>query len=88
MGWEKHQENERERGIGFDYAALIFLNHVIEWIDDRVDYEEVRIRAVGTTGTDILHVVYTDRGNVRRIISARIASRKERKKWLAEPLNK
>jgi len=29
----------------------------------------------------ILHVVYTQRGDVRWIISARMANKKERRKW-------
>jgi uncharacterized DUF497 family protein len=32
----------------------------------------------------VLHVVYTDRGDVRWIISARVASRKERRLWRLE----
>ena len=46
--------------------------------DDRVDYGERRIRAIGRAGDDILFVVYTWRGEVRRIISARLADRRER----------
>ena len=36
---------------------------------------------------NVLFVVYTDRGEVRHIISAQLANRKERKLWLsfAEP---
>jgi uncharacterized DUF497 family protein len=82
-GWDdaKHARNLRERGIGFDDGALIFEGPVVEWIDDRRDYGEVRIRAVGWSDGDVLHVVYTQRGEVRRIISVRLASRKERQKW-------
>jgi uncharacterized protein len=39
--------------------------------------------AVGQADDDVLFVVYTDRGNVRRIVSARLASRKEREAWRA-----
>jgi len=84
FGWDdaKHQTNIRERGFGFDYAARMFATEDRrEWIDDRRDYGEVRVRAVGSVGPDILHVVYTDRGDVRWIISARLASRKERREW-------
>ena len=49
-----------------------------------MDYGEVRIRAIGEVEPDILHEVYTDRGEVRWIISARSASRKERKSWRQE----
>lgn len=79
----KSDRNRRERGFGFDYAALIFAGRVAEWEDDREDYGETRVRAVGRAGDDLLHVVYTDRGQTRRIISARLASKKERTLWLA-----
>lgn len=39
------------------------------------------MQAIGETGGDILFVVYTDRGNARHIISAQLASRKERRLW-------
>jgi uncharacterized protein len=80
----KHRRNLRERGFGFDYAAGVFKGEPIEWVDDRLDYGEVRIRAVGEVGPNVLHVVYTDRGDVRWIISARVASRKERRLWRLE----
>jgi len=37
--------------------------------------------AFGLVEEEVLVVVYTDRGDVRRIISARRANRKERKLW-------
>ena len=44
----------------------------------RHDYSEVRVRAIGERDGLVLHVVYTDRGDVRRIISAWMADKKER----------
>lgn len=85
FGWRnaKHLATQRSRGFGFDVAALIFDGRIIERIDDRRDYGEVRIKAIGEVGGDILAVVYTDRADVRWIISARRASRKERRLWQA-----
>lgn len=37
--------------------------------------------ALGAVEEEVLVVVYTDRSEVRRIISARRANRKERKLW-------
>lgn len=78
---EKSDRNARERGFGFDVAARIFARSVIEFVDERFDYGEVRIRAVGETDGLVLSVIYTDRAEVRRIISAREASRNERQAW-------
>ena len=77
----KSDRNLAARGFGFDLAVLIFEGRTIEWRDERQDYEEVRVRAVGQVNDAVLHVVFTDRDNVRRIISARLASRKERSRW-------
>ncbi len=79
----KHERTRRERGFGFDLAALIFESTTIEWVDDRQTYGEERVRAIGAVNGLVLHVVFTDRGEVRRIISARLADRKERGRWFA-----
>lgn len=80
---DKDERNQQKRGFGFDVAALIFEAGTIEWPDERRDYGEARVRAIGEVDGLVLHVVFTDRGDVRRIISARLASRKERDQWHA-----
>jgi uncharacterized DUF497 family protein len=54
---------------------------MVEWPDNRKDYGERRIRAVGESSGELLHVVYTRRGDTVRIISARRANQKERALW-------
>jgi uncharacterized DUF497 family protein len=77
----KSRRNLNERGFGFEYAARIFLGPTLERPDNRREYGEVRIQAIGRVADDILFVVYTDRGDARHLISARLASRKERRLW-------
>jgi uncharacterized protein len=77
----KSEATEHRRGIGFDRAAEIFTGRTIEWPDDRKDYGESRIRAVGESNGELLNVVYTRRGDTVRIISARRANQKERALW-------
>lgn len=79
----KHEKNLQDRGFGFDFAAQIFLGRVLTQVDDREDYGEVRIKAIGEVDGIVLVVIYTDRDEVRWIISARKANRKERALWLA-----
>ena len=83
FAWDKLkcEQNFLTRGFGFDFAALIFSGLVIEATDNRLDYGEVRIRAIGQVQDFVLVVVYTDRGDTRRIISARLANRKEHALW-------
>ncbi len=51
---------------------------MLEWEDTRRDYGEPRIMAIGEIDEEVYIVVYTPRKAVRRIISARPASRRER----------
>ncbi len=82
----KSERNERERGFGFLFAARVFLGDTIERLDSRKEYGEDRIIAIGRIEQDVLTVVYTwrlddDGEPMRWIISARLASRAERRKY-------
>lgn len=79
----KSQVTEQQRGFRFERATEIFAGRLIEWIDERKDYGERRFRAVGESSGVLLHVVFTRRAAVIRIISARRANRKERALWLS-----
>jgi len=58
-------------GIAFEDAARIFEGPTVERVDDRFDYGEVRIYAIGLVNGLEITVVYSDRGeDERRIISA------------------
>jgi uncharacterized DUF497 family protein len=85
---QKDADCRDRRGFGFADAAGIFLGRTLEWQDTRKDYGEVRMKAVGEWDGDFYTVTYTDRADtegqsVRRIISAHLAHRKERKAWHA-----
>lgn len=73
----KSAENLRVLGFDFAYAALVFEGPILEMDDNRKDYGEKRLQVIGQVD-DILFVVFTWRGDVRRIISARLANRRER----------
>jgi uncharacterized protein len=49
--------------------------------DTRRDYGEMRVIAIGRVAGVTLTVVYTDRDDARRIISARRANRRERRAY-------
>lgn len=74
----KNERNLTERELSYDLAILMFELPVVQFLDDRRDYGELRMRAIGLVGNLFLHCVYTDRADVRRIISLRRANRKER----------
>lgn len=82
---DKAARTLRERRLPFDLAAFMFEGPVLERVDTRQDYGERRVVAVGKVRSLVLSCVYTDLAvageTVRRIISLRVASRKERKAY-------
>ena len=72
-----------QRGVSLMAAAAIFAGRVVEHEDTRHAYGETRMVATGCVGDTFYTVVYTDRGNVRHLITAWPANRKERKAWHA-----
>jgi hypothetical protein len=81
----KSAENLRVRGFDLEFATLIFEGATLERQDQRRDYGEHRVVAIGLAQGIALTVVYTDRAEagilVRRIISARMSSRHERQAY-------
>ncbi len=78
----KNAANIAKHGVGFDLARRIFEGPVVSWIDDRIDYGEERIHSIGMIdAVVVLAVIHTDRNGKRRIISARRANAKERKRY-------
>jgi uncharacterized DUF497 family protein len=84
FSWDarKSAANLAQRGFDFAFASLIFDGPTLERVDDREDYGESRIIAIGLADGLHLTVVYTDRlgprETIRRIISARRSNRRER----------
>ena len=77
----KNHRNIEKHGIDFANAVRIFENPTFEVVDNRRDYGETRVVAMGTVDEIILYVLYTTRGGIRRIISARRANRRERRTY-------
>ena len=71
----KSELNLEERGFDFEFATQVFDSPTLERTDNRRDYGEQRVIALGLAQDVPLTVVYTDRAEsggafVRRIISA------------------
>lgn len=87
FAWDlrKSEENLRVRGFDFEFATLVFEGPTLERQDQRRDYGEQRVVAIGLAQGNALTVVYTDRAEagvvVRRIISARMSDRRERQAY-------
>ena len=84
---EKARTNLAKHRVSFLTAAEIFASEILERIDDREDYGEVRWIALGRADTDVFRVVYTWRGDqLLRIISAQKASKDERDLYYRQTL--
>ena len=73
---EKGRRNVKRHKIAFEDAKRIFEGPTVEQVDDRFDYGEIRVYAIGLVNGLEFTVIYTDRDNdERHIISA----------WRSEP---
>jgi uncharacterized DUF497 family protein len=78
----KNIANQMKHGISFEEALLIFEGEVLTGVDTRRDYGETRKVSIGAIqDLIVIVVVHTDRNGLIRIISARLANRKERQKY-------
>lgn len=78
---DKQQGNLQKHGVDFLDAVRIYSNPVLEWIDTRKDYNEERIITIGFDEGDYFVVVFTWRGEKRRVISAWKAGTDEKEKY-------
>ena len=84
---DKRKKTLLERGIDFVDAAMIWEDpRRQERADHRHNYGEKRIQTIGRVRFGVLLVVYTERFSdsgqeVVRIISARLANKKEREEY-------
>ncbi len=79
----KNDANFVKHGVDFETAALIFASPILEALDERRDYGELRWIAYGVAEGDLYRVVFTRRAeHVIRIISAHKAGRRARQRWI------
>ena len=79
----KSRSNLAKHGIDFGVAELVFRDDLSTSRIDRDSFEEERWQTIGQVGDNVLLVVHTvpDGSRPGRIISARPASRRERKSY-------
>ena len=89
LDWDRRKRaaNVAKHGLDLADAAEMFSGPVLETDDDRRDYRERRVVALGVIAGRIVACVYTDRAapdasTVRRVISLRFASREERARYV------
>ena len=82
--WDDNKANLnfRTHGVRFEYAARVFNDPFrIEREDRSESYGEQRFQVIGMVENRLLFVVYTERDDAIRLISARKATSHERRKY-------
>jgi hypothetical protein len=75
---DKAARNAAAHGVSFETARQVFADPFgVELLDDRLDYGEDRWIRIGMAEGTILMVVYTERFERKRLISARQATKLE-----------
>lgn len=81
---EKYRINIKKHGIRFETAARVFLDeNLIDDCDLEHSDDEDRIKIIGMV-EKILVVIYTERDEKLRIISDRLANKKERNDYYGQ----
>ena len=78
----KNRANIAKHGVSFEEAPLLFNGRVVETADD--DNDEGRFIALSLIRGFVFVCVYTDRDDVRRIISLRRATGYEQKTYFSD----
>jgi uncharacterized protein len=74
----KAAANERKHGVLFAQAMMAFDDPGVQFLEDQsFAYGEARMLAIGLFGMRLLTIVFTERGEAIRIISARRSTKQE-----------
>ena len=83
---EKNTINKQKHQISFETASRVFYDkQCIEMYDFEHSIDEERYIAIGKVG-EVLFVVFTERRETIRLISARLATEKERSLYYDQSL--
>jgi uncharacterized DUF497 family protein len=82
FAWDpkKAAANDRKHGVSFVEATTVFADALAELVDDAIHPERAIIVGESSAGR-LLVVVFEDRGGTVRIISSRLATRAERRRY-------
>jgi uncharacterized DUF497 family protein len=81
---QKNLSNKNKHGIDFVDAIAVFDDpNRLEENSTKTEYGEIRTKVIGMMANVLIAtVIYTDRSQCKRIISARPASKNERKRYI------
>lgn len=74
--------NQAKHGVSLALGSELDWDAALVWIDERYGYDEVRMIALAPKTNTLYYVAFVDRGETRRIISLRHATRSEVKHYV------
>ncbi len=78
----KDLANQALHGVSLALAGELDWDAALVWIDDRFEYDELRMIALAPKTEILYYVAFVDRGDAPRIISLRQANRREVKHYV------
>lgn len=69
-------------GVSLKLACELDWDAALVWVDDRFEYEELRMIALAPKTQTLYYVAFVERGEIQRIISLRRANRREVKHYV------
>ena len=67
----KDRANRVTHGVALAFAEKLDWDAALVWVDDRFQYEELRMIALAPEVATLYYVAFVESGNARRIISLR-----------------
>ena len=78
----KDQLNIAGHGLSLSLAKKLAWDEALVWVDERFEYDELRMIGLIPEGNRLYYVAFIDRGETRRVISLRLAERREVKHYV------
>ena len=78
----KDKLNRTNHGLSLSLAIELVWDEALVWLDDRFEYDELRMIGLAPAGNRLYYVAFVDRDDVRRIISLRYAELREIKYYV------
>lgn len=78
----KDASNRAIHGVSLSLARELDWDAALAWVDHRFGYDELRMIALAPKTNTLYYVAFVDRGDRRRILSLRRATRREVKYYV------
>ncbi|HCU24524.1 MAG TPA: BrnT family toxin [Deltaproteobacteria bacterium] len=78
----KDAANRKKHGVSLSIAGKLDWDAALVRVDERFKYDETRMIALAPKTNILYYVAFVDRGELRRIISLRRATRREVKHYV------